>query len=91
MSTANDEENDQLGELKSKLPKWDFHQSWLKNTNGWGSIHQRVCSVHFAKNQIPSQSSVNKLILIFPLDNDCLFNSLLNIAFVDNITPSSLE
>ena len=91
MSTANDEENDQLGELKSKLPKWDFHQSWLENTNDWGSIHQGLCSVRFAKNQIPNQSSVNKLILIFPLDNDCLFNLLLNIAFVDNITPSTLE
>ena len=91
MSTSNDEENDQLGKLKSKLPKQDFHQSWLENTNGRGLIHQRVCSVCFAKNQIPNQSSVNKLILVFPLDNDCLFNSLLNIAFVDNITPSTLE
>ena len=69
MSIKNEEaelQNDQSSEPKSKLPKRNFQQSWLeevKMAEVW--IHQRVCSVHFAKSQISDQSQMNKLILLF--------------------------
>ena len=59
-STANDEaepENDQSSKPKLKLPKRNFKQSWPEKYKS--SIHQRVCSVCFAKNHISNQSHVN--------------------------------
>ena len=68
MSTEHDEaepENDQSSEPKSKLLKCNFQQSWLEKYKQLKFNPPRVCSVHFAKNQISYQYHMNKLILLF--------------------------